>query len=86
MTDWNRQRLSHSIRSAAMSLAFNAERQGRRPPIPRAPDSAFSGRRFVPSAAARTPASQVRADRRRVQRRDEQAVAAWLRELAARPR
>jgi hypothetical protein len=32
------------------------------------------------------PASQARTDRRRIQRRDEQAVSAWLRELAARPR
>jgi hypothetical protein len=31
-------------------------------------------------------ASQARADRRRVARRDEQAVAAWLRELASRRR
>jgi hypothetical protein len=68
-----------------MSLAFDAERQGRRPSIPRAPDAAFSGKRFVP-AAAPTQASQVRAERRRTQRRDEQAVSAWLRELAARPR
>jgi hypothetical protein len=69
------------------SLAFDAERQGRRPPLPRAPDSAF-GRRFVPNAAAvaQPPASQARAERRRVQRRDEQAVSAWLRELAGRPR
>jgi hypothetical protein len=31
-------------------------------------------------------ASQARAARRRSARRDEQAVAAWLRELSARPR
>jgi hypothetical protein len=31
-------------------------------------------------------ASQARADRRRSARRDEQAVSAWLRELAGRPR
>jgi hypothetical protein len=69
-----------------MSLALDAERQGRRPPLSRAPDSAF-GRRFAPNAAATTtPASQARADRRRNQRRDEQAVSAWLRELAGRPR
>ena len=51
--------------------------------------------RFVPSGASRpvTPAgpqtnsvtaSQARAARRREARRDEQAVAAWLRELAGR--
>jgi hypothetical protein len=31
-------------------------------------------------------ASQARAARQREQRRDEQAVSAWLRELAGRPR
>jgi hypothetical protein len=31
-------------------------------------------------------ASQARAERRRAARRDEQAVASWLRELASRPR
>jgi hypothetical protein len=70
-----------------MSLASDLERQGRRSLLPRAPDAAF-GRRFVPgNAAATAPASsQARADRRRSQRRDEQAVSAWLRELASRPR
>jgi hypothetical protein len=71
-----------------MSLAFDAERQGRRPSLPRAPDSAF-GKRFATSAApyaVPTTARQARADRRRAARRDEQAVASWLRELAARPR
>jgi hypothetical protein len=69
-----------------MSLTFDAERQGR-PTLPRAPDSAF-GRRFASRAATAAPpiASQARADRRRAARRDEQAVAAWLRELGARPR
>jgi hypothetical protein len=39
------------------------------------------------SAAANTiTASQARAARQREARRDEQAVAAWLRELAGRPR
>jgi len=38
------------------------------------------------SAVSSTPASKARADRRRSQRRDEQAVSAWLRELAGRPR
>jgi hypothetical protein len=66
-----------------MSLASNDERPGRftRTPPP-------LGLR-VP---ARTPepntitASQARAARRREARRDEQAVAAWLRELSGRPR
>jgi hypothetical protein len=31
-------------------------------------------------------ASEMRAERRRAARRDEQAVSSWLRELAARPR
>ncbi|HEY7076095.1 MAG TPA: hypothetical protein VH418_12020 [Solirubrobacteraceae bacterium] len=63
-----------------MSLASDAERPGRftRTPPPRVP--------------VRTPqpntisASQARAARQREARRDEQAVAAWLRELSARPR
>ena len=43
----------------------------------------------VPPTGARTnsvTASQARAARRREARRDEQAVAAWLRELAGRTR
>jgi hypothetical protein len=70
-----------------MSLAFDSERQGRRTPLPRAPESVFAGR-WAPHAAspASSLASQARADRRRVARRDEQAVASWLRELASRPR
>jgi hypothetical protein len=46
----------------------------------------------APSRSPRTPqpntitASQARAARRREARRDEQAVAAWLRELSSRPR
>jgi hypothetical protein len=69
-----------------MSLAFDSERQGRRTTLPQAPDNAF-GRRFTPGSAPQRPsASQARAARRRTARRDEQAVAAWLRELAGRPR
>jgi hypothetical protein len=65
-----------------MSLASNDERPGR---FTRTPPPGLR----VP---ARTPepntitASQARAARRREARRDEQAVAAWLRELSARPR
>jgi hypothetical protein len=46
----------------------------------------------APRSSTRTPqpntitASQARAARRREARRDEQAVAAWLRELSTRPR
>ena len=55
----------------------------------------FTPRPDAPSGAARqggmpvknsVTASQARAARRREARRDEQAVAAWLRELAARGR
>jgi len=58
----------------------------------------FRPRRFGPTAAQSAPAqgttprtnsvtaSQARAARRREARRDEQAVAAWLRELATRGR
>jgi hypothetical protein len=62
-----------------MSLASDAERPGR-----------FT--RNTPRVAPRTPqpntitASQARAARRREARRDERAVAAWLRELSTRPR
>jgi hypothetical protein len=62
-----------------MSLASDAERPGR-----------FT--RSTPRVPPRTPqpntitASQARAARRREARRDEQAVAAWLRELSTRPR
>jgi len=71
-----------------MSLAFDvdAERAGRRPALPRAPDAAFTRRSPTRAATPSPMASQVRADRRRVARRDEQAVAAWLRELSARTR
>ena len=56
--------------------------------------SRFTPRQAKPAGAsvATTPhansvtASQARAARRREARRDEQAVAAWLRELAARQR
>ena len=69
-----------------MSLAYDAERPGRQlvgengcgfEPF-RAPGG-------VPAANTIT-ASQARAARQREARRDEQAVAAWLRELAGRPR
>jgi hypothetical protein len=68
-----------------MSLAYNAERQGRRSltgsltqPPGRGP-----GRSTPPNTIT---ASQARAARQREARRDEQAVSAWLRELAGRPR
>jgi hypothetical protein len=99
MTIRRRQALSRQVAFRTMSLAFDAERQGRRTPLPQAPDNAFGrrfsapgiapeGRRFPPggTSAGRPKASEARADRRRTARRDEQAVAAWLRELSARSR
>ena len=69
-----------------MSLAYDAER--RRPRVPgMSPQTAGRFARAAGSAAANTiTASQARAARQREARRDEQAVAAWLRELAGRPR
>ena len=66
-----------------MSLASNDERPGRFTRTPPTP-----GLR-VPARAPQTntiSASQARAARQREARRDEQAVAAWLRELSTRPR
>jgi hypothetical protein len=73
--------------SAAMSLAYEAERSGRQPLTGKATAarSRFSRSGATPGANTIT-ASQARAARQREARRDEQAVAAWLRELAGRPR
>lgn len=69
----------------AMSLAYDAER--RRPTVPgRSPQTAGRFARLGSAAANTITASQARAARQREARRDEQAVAAWLRELAGRPR
>jgi hypothetical protein len=70
-----------------MSLAYDAER--RRPTVPgTSPQTAgrFARARSAAAAANTITASQARAARQREARRDEQAVAAWLRELAGRPR
>jgi len=69
-----------------MSLAYDAERSGRQPL--RGKVQAPLGRFARPSgpAANTITASQARAARQREARRDEQAVSAWLRELAGRPR
>jgi hypothetical protein len=87
MTKWRRQSVSEQIPFRTMSLTFDAARQGRRSSLPKAPDTAF-GRRFASPGTApdRLTASEARAARRRTARRDEQAVSAWLRELAGRPR
>jgi hypothetical protein len=64
-----------------MSIASEADQQPRSGP-PAAPT-----RRFARTTEPNTiSASQARAAQRREARRDEQAVAAWLRELATRPR
>jgi hypothetical protein len=70
-----------------MSLAYDAERPARQSLKGKATAAAgrFS-RPGGPPAANTITASQARAARQREARRDEQAVAAWLRELAGRPR
>jgi hypothetical protein len=69
-----------------MSLAYDAERRRRsRTGSP----TQVAGRFARPGSAATAntiTASQARAARQREARRDEQAVSAWLRELAGRPR
>jgi hypothetical protein len=70
-----------------MSVAFDAHRPGRDATLPRAPESVFGRQSQAPAAGPAGPlASQARANRRHAARRDEQAVASWLRELAGRPR
>jgi hypothetical protein len=65
-----------------MSIASEADQQPRSGRPPAAPS-----RRFARTTEPNTiSASQARAAQRREARRDEQAVAAWLRELAGRPR
>jgi hypothetical protein len=68
-----------------MSLAYDAERQGRRSlgAVTQRAGRIRAGRSAPPNTIT---ASQARAARQREARRDEQAVAAWLRELAGRPR
>jgi len=69
-----------------MSLAYDAERR-RRSLTGSSPQTAGRFGRPGSAAAANTiTASQARAARQREARRDEQAVSAWLRELAGRPR
>jgi hypothetical protein len=73
--------------SAEMSLAYDAERPGRQPLSGKvsAPAGRFA-RPGGPTSPNTITASQARAARQREARRDEQAVAAWLRELSGRPR
>jgi len=69
-----------------MSLAYDAERRQPQPGTQAPPPGRFG--RLSGSHPARNTitASQARAARQREQRRDEQAVSAWLRELSGRPR
>jgi hypothetical protein len=65
-----------------MSIASSADQQPRT-----AVNKVTPTKRFArPSEPNTITASQARAARRREARRDEQAVAAWLREIATRPR
>ena len=65
-----------------MSIASEADKHPRSD-RPLAPPPPRFGRATEPNTIT---ASQARAAQRREARRDEQAVAAWLRELAGRPR
>ena len=65
-----------------MSIASEADQQPRSGRTPAAPSERFA-RTTEPNTIT---ASQARAAQRREARRDEQAVAAWLREIATRPR
>jgi hypothetical protein len=67
-----------------MSIASEADQQPRSGRPPAAPTRRFA-RTTEPNTNTIT-ASQARAAQRREARRDEQAVASWLRELASRPR
>jgi hypothetical protein len=65
-----------------MSIASQADQQ-QRPGQP----TTVPSRRFARTTEPNTiTASQARAAQRREARRDEQAVAMWLREIATRPR
>ena len=71
--------------SPSMSLAYDAERSRQSLTGRSTPPARFAR----PGSATQTntiTASQARAARQREARKDERAVAAWLRELAGRPR
>ncbi len=65
-----------------MSIASSRSQQLRMGSTPVSPTKRFAR----PTEPNTITASQARAARRREARRDEQAVAAWLREIATRPR
>jgi hypothetical protein len=69
-----------------MSVAYDAERQGQPLTAKAAAPAGRFGRSGSSSGRNTITASQARAARQREARRDEQAVAAWLRELSGRPR
>jgi hypothetical protein len=73
-----------------MALAYDADRDGRSPSRfqPRTQASAVAGARAPGRGQGPNTisASQARAARRREALSNEQAVSAWLRELAGRPR
>ena len=69
-----------------MSLAYDAERSRQSLTGKITRPARFSRPGGSTPAANTITASQARAARQREARRDEQAVAAWLRELAGRPR
>jgi hypothetical protein len=87
-TLWSGRVCSWGVMCPPMSLAYDAERSGRQPLTGKVPVPA--GRFARPGRSMAGPntitASQARAARQREARRDEQAVAAWLRELSGRPR
>ena len=66
-----------------MSIASEADQQPRSGRTSAAPPRRFARTTTEPNTIT---ASQARAAQRREARRDEQAVAMWLRELATRPR
>jgi hypothetical protein len=69
-----------------MSLAYDAERSRRQPLTGKVAPAGRFGRPGGSAGPNTITASQARAARQREARRDEQAVAAWLRELSGRPR
>jgi hypothetical protein len=69
-----------------MSLAYDASRREPHTGTQAPPPRRFGRLSGDPQTRNTITASQARAARQREQRRDEQAVSAWLRELAGRPR
>jgi len=72
--------------SPSMSLAYDAERSRQSLTGRSTPPARFARPGSATTQTNTITASQARAARQREARRDERAVAAWLRELAGRPR